>query len=75
VLIELFQLGVLMRAAKRWLSIDRLQYFGSWTLVFSLRRRKWPNKGNRPWQLALGMLFNGLAKQRGMGEGQSLPEP
>jgi hypothetical protein len=38
-------LDTLIRAAKRGLLIAGLQYFDSRTLVVSLRRRKWPNKG------------------------------
>lgn len=42
-------LGMLIRVAKQGLLIARLQYFGSWTLVISLRKkpgiRKCPNKG------------------------------
>lgn len=37
--------GMLIKAAKGGLVIAGLQYFDSWTLVVSLRRRKWPNKG------------------------------
>ena len=42
-------LDMLIRIAKQGLLIARLQYFGSWTLVISLRKkfgvRKCPNKG------------------------------
>jgi hypothetical protein len=31
--------------SRRGLLIAGVQYFDSWTLVISFRRRKWPNKG------------------------------
>jgi hypothetical protein len=38
-------IGWLMKVAKRGLLIAELEYFASWTLVVSLRKRKWPYKG------------------------------
>ena len=40
----MFGLGMLIGIVKRGLLIAGLQYFDCWTLVVSLRRKKWPNK-------------------------------
>jgi hypothetical protein len=36
---------VINYVSQRGLLIAKLQCFDSWTLVVSLKRRKWPNKG------------------------------
>ena len=38
-------IGWLMKVAKRGLLIAELEYFASWTLIISLQRKKWSNKG------------------------------
>jgi hypothetical protein len=38
-------IGLVNYVSQRELLIAGLQYFDSWTLVISLRRRKLPNKG------------------------------
>jgi hypothetical protein len=49
---------------QRGILIAELQYFDSWILVVSLRRRKWPNKGivlvTRFWNA----IYQFLARQR-----------
>jgi hypothetical protein len=38
-------MGMLIRVAQRGLMTAGLQYFDSWTLVVSLKGRKWPTEG------------------------------
>lgn len=45
-------IAMLIGATKRGLLIAGLQYFESWTLVVSLRRRKWSNE-----EIDLGASF------------------
>ena len=66
-------IGRVNQGSQREVLIAGLQYFDTWTLVVSLRRRRQPNKG-----LHLGGWLQEISFQQGRGngeEGPGLPEP